>query len=62
MTKDQAISVGVRLDTALLELEEALKHIDADDDEIGANIAEGIEEAQQAAATARSLARNVSGA
>lgn len=61
MTKDETIEVGVRLDTALHALQAAYEQCGTEN-ETDEQIAEAIEEAQQAAATARSLCRNISGA
>jgi hypothetical protein len=62
MTNDEAISIGVRLDTALMALKEARGHVNAgEDDTTSEEVAEGLEEAIQAAETARALVRSVSG-
>lgn len=62
MTNDTAISIGGRLDTALTALKDARGYVNAgEDDTISEEVAEGLEEAIQAAETARSLVRSVSG-
>jgi hypothetical protein len=62
MTNDQAISIGARLDTALMRLKDARERLNAgEDDTTSEDVAESLEEAIQAAETARSLVRSVSG-
>ena len=64
MTKDQAISVQVRLETAIMALQEAAKHLPAEipeNDTATETINESLEDALNACHTAISMARSVSG-
>lgn len=65
MTKDQAISIKVRVETAMMSLQDASEHLPqaiGDDDTASETVAESLEDAISACGTALAMANSVIGA